>query len=154
MPTAERLGAFPALAGLTVAQRAVLADLSESVTATAAERLFQQGQPAEHFWLIESGQVRLDTEQPAGERQLVQTLGPGDVLGWSWLVPPYRWRLDATAAEPVSAVRLDAVAVRSVAERDPAFGYALVIGLIGALLPRLHATRARLLDLYGNPRER
>ena len=154
MTTADELLEFPALAGLSAEHRALLADLAEAVAVPAGERIFDQGRPATACWLIRTGRVTLDAGQSAGPRYVVQTLGPGDVLGWSWLVAPYRWQLGATAVEPVTAVRLDAAAVRAAADRDPSFGYPFVSGLIAAVLPRLHGTRARLLDLYGNPRDR
>ncbi|HEV7206933.1 MAG TPA: cyclic nucleotide-binding domain-containing protein [Jatrophihabitans sp.] len=154
MPTADELLDFPALAGLDAEHRQLLADLAETVTLPPGERIFEEGQVADACWLIRTGRVTLDAGQPAGPRYVVQTLGPGDVLGWSWLVPPYRWQLGASAAEAVTAVRLDAAAMRAAAETDPAFGYPLLLGFVTALLPRLHGTRARLLDLYGNPRDR
>lgn len=154
MLTADELLEFPPLARLGVEHRRLLADIAETVTFDPDERIFEEGQAATACWLIRTGRVTLDSGQPAGPRYVVQTLGPGDVLGWSWLVPPYRWQLGATAVERVTAVRLDAAAVRAAADSDPAFGYPLLLGLVAALLPRLHGTRARLLDLYGNPRDR
>lgn len=153
MPTGEDLAAFQSLSMLSPQQRAVLAEFCRAVSVRAGEAIFEQGEPADGCWLIVKGRVTLESDQPGGVRQSIQTLGAGDLLGWSWLVPPYRWRLAARAVDDVSAIRLDTTALRSYAERDPTFGYPLLLGLIGALLPRLHGSRARLLDLYRNPRE-
>ena len=82
---------------------------------------------------------------------VVQTLGPGDMLGWSWLIPPCRWQFGARAADDVAAARLDTARLKVIADRDPAFGYELVLTLFEAVTHRLQATRARLLNLYDNP---
>ena len=84
----------------------------------------------------------------------MQTIGAGDVLGWSWLVPPHHWHFGATATTAVTAVRLDTAALRGMGEDDPALGYQVALALMSALLSRLQSTRARLLDLYGSPRDR
>ena len=117
----------------------------------ARQRLFSEGQPAQGCWLIEDGRVALDMAVPGRGQVVLQTLGPGDVLGWSWLVPPHRWHYGATAVLPTTATELDTERLRALAELDPRFGYTLVLTLFEAVLQRLQATRARLLDLYGSP---
>ena len=82
---------------------------------------------------------------------VVQTLGAGDVLGWSWLVPPYRWHFGAAAIEPGDRHRLDTEELRALAEADPGFRLCPVPALFEEMLHRLQATRARLLDLYRSP---
>ncbi len=154
MLNAEELAGFPLVAGLTVQQRAAVADISRTVSFPAGKRMFEEGQIAEHCWLIRSGRVALDTELPGAGPSVIQTLSAGDVLGLSWLVPPYRWRFGAVTEEPVVAVQLDATALRALAEQDPALGYPLLLGLFEALESRLYGTRARLLDLYGSSRAR
>jgi CRP/FNR family transcriptional regulator, cyclic AMP receptor protein len=97
--------------------------------------------------------VALDVFIPGRGLVVVQTLGKGDVLGWSWLVPPYRWHFGATATERTTATVLDTAQLHALAKQDPAFGYALATTLFAAMLQRLQATRARLLDLYRSPRD-
>jgi CRP-like cAMP-binding protein len=154
MPTADELARFPLLAPLTAQQRAEVAAISQTVSFAAGERLFDDGQPAEHCWLINSGRVAIETHLPGAGQSVIQTLGAGDVLGLSWLVPPYRWQFAAVAVETVTALELDAGSLRVLAEWDPELGYRLLLGLFEELAARLHATRARLLDLYVSPRER
>jgi CRP/FNR family transcriptional regulator, cyclic AMP receptor protein len=96
----------------------------------------------------------LTTEVPGRGAVVVQTLGPGDVLGWSWLIAPHRWHFRAVAIEPVTALELDTARLQALADQDPALGYPLTLGLFAAMLDRLQSTRARLLDLYRSPRER
>lgn len=86
-------------------------------------------------------------------KSVVQTLGPGELLGWSWLVPPFRWDFGARAITTVTAAELDGGLLRELADKDPAFGYALTRALFEVLAHRLRATRARLLDLYRSGRD-
>jgi len=145
------LAAFPVFAQLPPAELELISSAARTVRFAARQRLFSEGQPAQGCWLIEDGRVALDMAVPGRGQVVLQTLGPGDVLGWSWLVPPYRWHYGATAVLPTTATELDTEQLRALAEQDPRFGYTLVLTLFEAVLQRLQATRARLLDLYGSP---
>jgi CRP-like cAMP-binding protein len=138
---------------LTAAQRATVASTARPVRIESGRPIFEEDQHAAGCWLIHAGQVELSTHVPGRGPVVVQTLGPGDVLGLSWLVSPYRWDFTATAVEPTSATRLDTDRLRRLAADDPALGYPLVLALFGELLNRLQNTRARLLQLYRSPRE-
>lgn len=134
------------------------ADVRDRVLAAASEvsyepgqRLFTAGQEASGFWIIRAGRVALDIPVPGRGDVVIQTVGPGDVVGWSWLIPSGQWQLGARALDPVTATRLDTAALRAMAEEEFAFGYALVLMLFQAMAHRLQATRARLLHLYDNP---
>jgi CRP-like cAMP-binding protein len=98
--------------------------------------------------------VAVEATIPGRDQVIVQTLSAGEVLGWSWLTPPYRWQFGARAIEPTTAIVLDTGQLRTLAEQDPPFGYALAIRLLVVVLDRLQATRARLLDLYRSPHAR
>ena len=148
---ARPLAAFPVFAQLPEAELELISSTARTVRFAARQRLFSEGQPAQGCWLIEDGRVALDMAVPGRGQVVLQTLGPGDVLGWSWLVPPYRWHYGATAVLPTTATELDTEQLRALAEQDPRFGYTLVLTLFEAVLQRLQATRARLLDLYGSP---
>jgi CRP/FNR family transcriptional regulator, cyclic AMP receptor protein len=150
----DDLARFPLLRGLSAAQRAKVWSTAQEVSIAAHHRIFDEGQDARRCWLIRSGQVALDTTVPGRGLVVVQTLGAGDVLGWSWLVPPRRWHFGAVTLDPVRAVEIDTVRLSALADADPALGYRLALGLFEAVLARLQNTRARLLDLYGSPRER
>lgn len=150
-PLTERIAAIRPFSRLAPVEQHLIAETAADVRYGAGERLFAAGERAEFCWVIHSGLVELTTTVPGRGDLVVQTVGRGDLLGWSWLVPPYRWHFDATALEPTSALRLDAGRLRAIAEQDPAFGYALTRTLFEVLLHRLQGTRARLLDLYRNP---
>lgn len=153
MPGNDQLARFAALRRLNPGQRAAVASTARQVSYPAGTQLFGEGDDASGCWLIESGQVALATPVPGRGLVVVQTLGCGDVLGWSWIVPPHHWRFTATATQEVRAALLDTGRLRVLADQDPALGYPLALGLLDALVARLHSTRSRLLDLYGNPRD-
>lgn len=96
-------------------------------------RLFGEGEPASGCWLIERGHVSIDY---AGDPAPVDTLGPGDLLGWSWLIPPYRWHYGAVAVAPLSAVRLDTDRLLRFMDSEPALGYRFTRRVCGVLLRR------------------
>ena len=117
----------------------------------AGRRMFAEGEPAEYFWLLESGTVALDLHVAGHGDQVVETVGSGGVLGWSWLYPPYRWQFGAVTRDPVTAVAFDAVAVRHRCDADPQLGFALLRLFTPVIVDRLQNARLRLLDLWGAP---
>ena len=150
----DQLARFAPFARLSPAQRAEAAATARPVSYPEGIRLFDEGQDAKGCWLIQTGQVALQSDVPGRGPVTVHTLGPGDMLGWSWLVPPHHWHFTAVTRTPVSALVLDTAALRGLADRDPALGYPLLLGVLEAALSRLQATRWRLLDLYRSPHER
>lgn len=150
----DALNGFPLLRSLTPTQRAKVASAAREVTFPARHRIFEEDQPAGGCWLIRHGRVALDAVVPGRGMIIVQTIGPGDVLGWSWLVSPHQWQFGAVTIDPVHAVEFDTTRLRALADADPTLGYPLVLGLFEAVVQRLQSTRARLLDLYGSPRDR
>lgn len=137
----------PLLGTLSQTQRAAIAGLSRIETYQAGHRLFDEGGVADRCWVVFSGCVMVDATAPSRGRVAVQGIGPGELVGWSWLVPPHRWHLGATVVSPTRAVVVDAVRLRALADADPELGYRLSLVLVGALLDRLQATRSRLLEL-------
>jgi CRP-like cAMP-binding protein len=113
--------------------------------------LFTEGAPAERVYLLVTGRVALELHVPGRGAQLVDTVDECDTVGWSWVLPPYRWFFDARAVTDLVAVVVDAPALRGEADADPAFGYALLQRVTAVMLHRLRAARVRLVDLYGVP---
>jgi CRP/FNR family transcriptional regulator, cyclic AMP receptor protein len=103
------------------------------------------------LWLIRTGQVALDLHVPGRDRLIVETLGPGDELGLSWLLPPSRWQFGAVAQVRMSAFELSSAAVSCLCESDHELGYQLTQRLLGTAISRLQAARIRILDLYAAP---
>jgi CRP/FNR family transcriptional regulator, cyclic AMP receptor protein len=148
---AARISAQAFFAALTDTQRAALAEDGIAVTFAAGQLLFDEGGIADMFWLIEHGSIALDMRVPGRGDQVVETLGPGTVLGWSWLHPPYRWHFRAVARLATTAIAFDAASVRRRCDADPVFGYAMLRSFTPVITERLQATRLRLLDLYAAP---
>lgn len=148
---AELLADHGLLAGLPGLALAQVAGCAKNVAFRAGELLLTEGEKADTLYLVRRGRVAIEVHAPGRGPIVVETVGPGAVVGWSWLIPPYRWHFDARAVEPVGAIAVDGGCLRSKADADPALGYALLIRLSAVLLERLQATRMRLLDLYGNP---
>jgi CRP-like cAMP-binding protein len=142
------LAGLGVLAGLSPAHRDLVTRAAVPVRLGPGDRLFREGTPAEGCWLIHDGCVALDLTVPGRGQVVIQTLGAGDVLGWSWLIPPYEWHFGAVATRETSAAKLDTGQLRRLADADPHFGYALTLTLFQACAQRLQATRARILDLY------
>ena len=136
------------LRGMADDYLAVLSRLCWVAPVRRGHLFFVEGDTAHRFWLIRSGHVALDLQAP-GERQLiVETLGQGDLLGLSWLVPPYQWQFSATAVHDTMTFEFNADEVRAVCESDPGLGYQLLQRVMSAASSRLQATRVRMLDLY------
>ena len=146
---ADLVAEHPLLAGLPGDAVALVAGCARNVAVAAGALLLEEGGPADTLFLLRRGRVALELHSPDRGRITVETVGPGDPVGWSWMFPPYRWHFDARALDPVGAVAVDATCLRRKAEADPAFGYALMQRVAAVILDRLQATRLRLLDLYG-----
>lgn len=125
-----------------------LMSLAREVSFAAGERIFNEGGKADRFWIIHTGTVALDLHVPGRRAAVVETLGAGRMLGWSWLVPPHHWHLGAEAGSPVRAYEFDAAAVREMCARDAGLDHELCTYVVGMLARRLRSARVRLLDLY------
>jgi CRP/FNR family cyclic AMP-dependent transcriptional regulator len=143
---AKIIGTHPFFEGLDPHQQRLLADCAMDKNFQAGELIFREGDPANRFYLILEGKVVLESYIQDRGRVEIQTIGGGDVLGWSWLLPPYYWQFDARALEPTKAIFFYATPLREEAERDHAFGYELYKRIAEVMLKRLQATRRRLLE--------
>lgn len=141
-----RTGVFRAL---TNEQREQLMALAHEVSFAMGERIFDEGGRADRFWIVHTGTVALDLHVPGRRAVVIEPLGAGELLGWSWLIPPLHWHLRAEASSPVPAYEFNAAAVRALCERDPALDQALCVYVVEVIADRLRAARVRLLDLYG-----
>ncbi|MGF1474863.1 MAG: cyclic nucleotide-binding domain-containing protein [Geminicoccaceae bacterium] len=124
---------------------------AKNVRFDAGSYLFNEGDKAAAFYLIRHGRVGLEIKAPGRVPMRFLTAGEGEIVGISWLVPPYRWSYDAKALELVRAISLDADCLRKKCETDNHLGYELMKRFVPALAKRLHTTRLQLLDLYGKP---
>ncbi len=141
----ESVPAHPFLEGLKTEQLAKLAECSMAVHFAAGQLIFREGEPANRFYLIRQGKVALEIATGDAAPVPIQTIGAGDVLGWSWLFPPYHWHFDARALTPVNAVFFCGTRLREECEADPALGCELMKRAAAVTLQRLQGTRRQLL---------
>ncbi|WP_432138389.1 MULTISPECIES: cyclic nucleotide-binding domain-containing protein [unclassified Streptomyces] len=128
--------------------RGRLMSLAHEVRYPGGIRLFAEGGPADRLWIIESGTVALEMRVPGAQPAVIDTLGSGELLGWSARFPPYRRRFSARTVGPVRAFEFDAAAVRRLCEDDAELGQVVAQWAGEAVVRRLQAARTRLLDLY------
>ena len=112
------------------------------------DKLVQEGKLADGCFLIDRGEVALEMYVDRAESRTLQVVQAGDIVGWSWLLPPYLGTYDATALTPVTAMRVDAPLLREAMESDRAFGYAMLVRVCRVAVSRLEATRREFLDAY------
>ncbi|MGI5255931.1 cyclic nucleotide-binding domain-containing protein [Streptomyces angustmyceticus] len=139
----------PLLHALSLEGRERLMQFAREVSFAAGKRIFEERGLADRFWIIRTGSVDLDVHIGDRRPMVVDILGHGDLVGWSWLVPPYTWRMGAEASTPVRAYEFDATAVRALCEADPAIGLAVTRRVLDVVARRLQATRLRLADTDG-----
>ncbi len=144
------LAEHPFFGGMTPAHLQLFAGCASNVRFDAGAYIFREGGEADRFLLLRHGRVAVEAFVPQRGSVTIETLGEGDVVGWSWMFPPYRWVFDVKALELVRAIAFDAVCIRQKSETDPALGYALMKRLVPTIISRLQATRLRILDVYGN----
>jgi CRP-like cAMP-binding protein len=140
----------PVFAGLDQDQLELIAGCGTNVVFTAGERMFREGDQADTFFLIRQGLAALDAYVPHRGQVTVATVGPGEIVGWSWLVPPYRWHFTGRAVELVRTVQFDGACLRRKCEEDPLLGYELLNRFAQVLVGRLQSTRLQLMDVYGH----
>jgi CRP/FNR family transcriptional regulator, cyclic AMP receptor protein len=147
--TEVRLGDHPFFQGIAASFTERLQRHATERSFSPGEYLFREGEPAMAFYLLYSGKVALELEAPDRPRVTIETVGPREVLGWSWLVPPHRWRFDARALKATSALVVDSRRVMEALEDRPEDGYRFLMHLVPVIGERLEMARIRALDIYG-----
>ena len=140
--------AIKLLTALPPHQRERLMELARETSFPEDTRIFEAGGTADRFWVIRSGAVTLDQQVSPLQRITVASLGAGDLLGWSWLFPPYRWDFGAEAFSPVRAYEFEAAAVLRLCDEDTALGLTLVRYVAEILAHRLEMTRGQLMERH------
>lgn len=136
------------LRALPAEYRERLMSLAREVMFPQGARIFEEGGEAGRFWIVRTGTVTLDTHVPGRPPAVIETLGHNELVGWSWMIPPYTWQLGAEAMTPVRAYEFDAAEVRQMCQADPGMKAAMAQWVAEVLAHRLGSARTRLLDLY------
>jgi len=141
----ETIAEHAFFSGMTPEHLAVLSACAREAEFKAGDVLIREGEPANRFYLMQSGKIALEAHELADGTVPIQTLCPGEVVGWSWLFPPFVWHLQALALEPTVVVILDGAHLLNAAEWDHDFGYELMKRVAQVVIHRLQATRKQLL---------
>jgi len=146
---AELIASSPVFAGLAGDDLALIAGCAQNCGFEEGALLFEEGDAADTFYLVRRGRVAFELHTPDRGGLVIDTADPGDVVGWSWLFPPYRWHFDARAVDDVRAIVFDGACLRGKCEDDTRLGYLLMQRFAAVMIDRLQHTRFRLLDVYG-----
>jgi CRP/FNR family cyclic AMP-dependent transcriptional regulator len=145
----DLLESHPFFAGLNPSALRLIAGCASNVHFDEGSLIFDQGEPASRFYVIRDGRVALEVHSPAKGPLIIDTVNGGEVLGWSWLIPPYQYFASARAVTPVRATALDGACLRGKCEADADLGYQLLKRVTTVMYQQLQSTRIRMLDLYG-----
>jgi len=145
----QEVAAHPFLIGISEHHIRLLADSASRVTFEANQLIFREGETANRFYLLETGKVALESGGKGNEPVTVDVIGAGDLLGWSWLFPPYIWHFSARALQPTKAIFFYGTVLREYCEADPSLGFELFKRMGEVMIKRLQSARTRLLAKGG-----
>lgn len=144
------LADVPVFAGIRPEDLELIAGCATNVHFAAGEQILRAGGPADVFYVVRSGTVAIELFTARGRAMTIETLHEGDLFGWSSLTPPHVWEFDARAVDTVRAIAFDAACLRGKFDANHELGYQLLTRFAQVMTRRLHATRVRLLDIYGD----
>jgi len=147
-PLSTRVALHPFLAGMNHTPLTLLTDCAVARHFKANQKILGEGEFANGFYLIETGKVALESEASFGESIPIQILGAGDLLGWSWMFPPYIWQFTASAVEPTTALFFYAAILREYCEKDHSLGYELLKRISAVMVTRLQAAHDQMLSIH------
>ena len=145
-PVAEVVANHPFLEGMKAEHIAKLQESAMRIRYNENEIIFREGELANRFYLIEEGSVAVESYSELEPLVSLETIEAGDVLGWSWLYPPYRWHFDARVVEPTTAIFFYGTRLRQQCEEDPDFGYEMMKRMTAVVIRRLQVARKRLIE--------
>jgi CRP-like cAMP-binding protein len=146
---AELLGETPVFERLDAPTLELVAGCARNEAFPQGRLIVAEGDPADTFLLVRRGRIALELHAPGRGPLVIETIEPGEVVGWSWLFPPYRWHLAVRAVDDVGAISFDGACLRRKIEDDPRLGYELMQRFARLAIDRLEHTQLRLLDVYG-----
>jgi len=149
-PLGTRVALHPFLAGMKHSQLTLLTDCAVARHFNTGQMILREEEFANGFYLIETGRVALESEAGFAESILIQTIGAGDLLGWSWMFPPYVWKFTARAIEPTTALFFYAAILREYCEKDHSLGYELLKRISAVMVKRLQAAHQQMLSLHAH----
>lgn len=149
METLEKiLAEHPFVKGLEKEHIQLILGCAKNVVIEAGKYLFKENEEANSFYIVRIGKIALEIYSPEKGAIVIQTVGEGEMIGWSWMVPPYQWKFDARAIELTRLIELDGTCLRTKCESDPKLGYEIMKRLANVFEQRINSLRLQLLDLY------
>jgi CRP/FNR family transcriptional regulator, cyclic AMP receptor protein len=142
---ATRVTRHPFLAGMSETNLAHLTGCAMTTHFRKGETILREGDFANRFYLIEEGKVTLESAVGLGDPEVLDAIGPGDLLGWSWMFPPHVWHFTARAVEPTTAIFFYGTILREYCENDHTLGYELFKRMSAVMMRRLQASRKQML---------
>jgi len=148
MKLAELRERSPLLQALSNTEVGLFESAATETRVSAGDILFEEEGPADVFYIVVEGKIGLELTSPGKKPIVIQTLGPGDLVGVSWLFPPHRWNWRARAMVDSDLAAFDATTIRSEMEQNRDLAWEVLRVVAGEVVDRLHRTRVQLLDLY------
>ncbi len=148
------LAQLPFFEGLEKRHLELLVGCASNARYFADEYLYREGQDANQFYIIRQGRVAIELAIPGRGMVTLQTYDAGDVVGWAWLLPPYRWHFSGRAMELTRVIALDGVCVRRKCEQDAELGYEFLMRFSAKTARTLDLLYIQALDLYAAPEQR
>jgi CRP/FNR family cyclic AMP-dependent transcriptional regulator len=143
------LAGIPLFDGMSLQHIELIAGCAANVRFEPGEFAARQGEAADLFFIVRKGRLALQVHGPGRGELTLQTVGENEVLGWSWLIPPYRWHFDVRALTATRALALDGRCLRGKFDGDYQLGYEMMTRFAQLITHRLEAASLQLLDLYG-----
>jgi CRP-like cAMP-binding protein len=141
----EYLSAHDFFSGFSDDSLKFMCERSSTCTIHKGQILFHQGENADKFYVIHSGRIAIQMPAIMGPNLEIQTLGSHQVLGWSWLIAPYKWNFQAIAEEDSELLQFDGAALLARCEQEPTFGYELLKKFTVLMSVRLDAARRKMM---------
>lgn len=149
----DLLHQHPFFEGMNPEWLELIAGCGRNVVYKPGEMVAREGEECEEFFAVRRGRVAIEVYSPGAGPLTIQTLGDGAILGWSWIMPPYRWMFDVRAVETTNAVRFDTTCLRTKCDDSTDMGYEFMKRFAVVMTDRLRATRLQLLDIYGENKD-
>ena len=143
-----RVALHPFFIGMNRKQLALLTDCAIAVHFKKGQVIFREGEIANRFYLLETGKVILEAGGGDGDPVVIDTIGAGDLLGWSWVFPPNTWHFTARAAQPTTAIFFYGTILREYCERDHSLGFELLKRMSVVMNRRMQAARSKMVALH------
>lgn len=143
----EIANTHPFLRGIASDDLDIMLKEASIVEFQQGETIFREGGYADKFYLIHRGKVTLEAHTTEKEIP-IQTIEAGDVLGWSWLFPPFSWHFQARALEQTTALQLNGAHILVASEKDDKLGHALMKRVVQIVIHRLQEARQKLIEAH------